>query len=295
MTSSASRKKSNEQPQGGVEGHKLSMVQNTDSEDSSVERRRVLLITTKPSAQDVVSELLRAMGYAWSSASGWNALAMLERESFDAILLDLVYASIPAEEAVLKIKEINADLLQHLLVIGGSATDPKIDELIKRDHLLHVSHDDLAPRLWTALQKVTKRGAHILPSRYLQPAQMIFDSMQSSSPEGIRGLRTSIRQFVYQHESITIDILLETAHASGRLLLTGQVLSARPDGPLQADLPVLLTSGTKTLARTTTDRFGEFNLEFEPAVNAGLEIRLLERNWVSIPLESGPREDQCPP
>ena len=295
MKSSARRKKSNEQSEGGVEGRSLSMLQNIDSEDSSVERRRVLLISSNPSAQDVVSELLRAMGYAWSSASGSNALAMLERESFDAILLDLVHPSISAEEAVLKIKEINADLVQHLLVIGGSATDPKIGELIERDHLLHVSQDDLAPRLWTALQEVTKRGASVPSAPYLQPAQMIFDSMQSSSPQGVRGFRTSVRQFVYQHESITIDILLETAHASGRLHLTGQVLSAHPDGSLQADLPVLLTSGTKTLARTTTDRFGEFNLEFEPVVNAGIEIRLLERRWVSIPLESGPREDQCPP
>src|SRR5262249_46329052 len=188
-----------------------------------------------------------------------------------------------------------ADLVQQLLVIGGSDTDPRIGELIEPDNLLDVSRDDLARRFWTALQKVTKRGARVLPSRYLQPAQMIFDSMQSSSPEGVRSFRTSIRQFVYEHESLTIDILLETAHASGRLLLTGQVLSAHPDASLQADLPVLLTSGTKTLARTTTDRFGEFNLEFEPVVNAGLEIRLLERHWVSIPLESGPREDRCPP
>lgn len=295
MTSSAKLKEVKVEPQRELERRNPDMLQNAEPEDSSAELRRVLLISSKPSSQDIFAELLRAMGYTWSSASGWNALAMLERETFDAILLDLGHPSIPAEEAILKIKEIDAGLARRLLVIGDAITDPKTAELIERHNLVHVSQDDLVPQLWTVLQGVTQRGGRLLPSRYVQPARMVFDSLGSSSREGVRSLRASIRQFVYQHESITIDILLETAQGSGHLLLTGQVLSAQRDRSLQADLPVLLTSGTKTLARTTTDRFGEFDLEFEPAVNASLEIRLLERHWVSIPLNRELREEKCPP
>ena len=62
---------------------------------------------------------------------------MLERETFDAVLLDLLHPPIPAEEAVLKIKQIVPTLAHRLLVIGGSAMDPKTAELIE--------HHDLSP------------------------------------------------------------------------------------------------------------------------------------------------------
>jgi DNA-binding NtrC family response regulator len=270
------------------------MLQHADPEESSI-RRRVLLISSKPSSGDMISEFLGAMGYTWSSTSAWNALAMLERETFDAILIDLVHPSIPVEEAVLKIKEIDAGLAHRLLLIGGSATDTSTAELVGRHNLVHVSQDDLADRLWKALQDVARQREHGLPSRYLQPARMIFDSMKSAPPQGLRSLSTSIRQFVYQHESITIDILLETAQGSGRLLLAGQVLSASSDVAAQAGLPVLLINEARTVARTTTDKFGEFNLEFESAESASLEIRLVERLWVSIPLSTTPKAEEFPP
>jgi hypothetical protein len=85
---------------------------------------------------------------------------------------------------------------------------------------------------------------------------------------------------------------MDAEQGSGRLRLTGQVLSAPPDDAPQADLPVLLIGGTRILARTATDRFGEFTLESEPTVDAGLEIRLVERLWVSIPLGNLERKER---
>lgn len=271
-------------------------MQISDSQAPSIKRHRVLLITANPSSGNVISALLVAMGHTCCAASNWNALTMmLEREAFDAVLLDLRHPPIPAEDAIVKIKEIVPTLAHRLLVIGGSAMEPKTAELIGRHGLLLVSQDDLVLQLWTVLQEIVAQpDSRTLPSRYVQPARMIFDSFASPPPAGVRSLRTSVRQFIYQHESMTIDILMETAHDSGRLLLTGQVLSAQPDDGPQADLPVLLISGTRTMMRTTTDGFGEFNLEFEPAVDAGLEIRLLERLWVSIPLRNMEREGGFP-
>ena len=269
------------------------MLQNSHSEDKSRKRPRVLLISGKSSSGDIVTPFLVAMGYACSAAASWSTLeTMLERETFDAVLLDLVHPPIPAEEAIVKIKEIDPALSRRLLVIGGRELDPEFAKLIAHYDLTYLAHDNLVPQLWTMLQRVVAQPDLLrLPSRHLRSARMIFDSVRSPSPGGVRSLRTSLKQLVYQHESVTIDILIETEQGSGRLLLTGQILSTRPDDTLQADLPVLLISGTRTLARTTTDRFGEFTLEFGPMVDAGLEIRLVERLWVSIPLGNLERKE----
>jgi CheY-like chemotaxis protein len=277
--------------QKGIERCGSDMLQNSHSEDKSSKRPRVLLITGKPSLGDIITPFLVAMGYVCSAAANWSTLeTMLERETFDAVLLDLVHPPIPEEEAIVKIKGIDPALARRLVVIGGSVMEPKIAKLIEHHRLSYVSQDDLVPQLWTVLQRVVAQPDLLrLTSRYLKPARMIFDSFKSPSPGGVRSFRTSVRQFVYQHESTTIDILMETEQGSGRLLLTGQILSARPDNT--ADLPVLLISGTRTLARTITDRFGEFTLEFEPTVDAGLEIRLVERLWVSIPLGNLERKE----
>lgn len=271
-------------------------MQISDSLDPPSKRRRLLLITGNPSSGNAISEFLVAMGHTCCAASNWNALTMmLERETFDAVLLDLLHPPIPAEEAIVKIKEIVPTLAHRLLVIGGSAMEPKTAELIGQHDLLLVSQDDLVMQLWKVLQEIVAQpDSRALPSRYVQPAQMIFDSFGSPRPAGVRSLRTSVRQFVYQHENMTIDILMETAQDSGRLQLTGQVLSAQPDDGPQGNLPVLLISGTRTMMRTTTDGFGEFSLEFEPAVDVSLEIRLFERLWVSIPLRNMEREGGFP-
>lgn len=268
----------------------------SDFQNPPSKRRRVLLITGDPSSGNGISAFLVAMGHTCCAASNWNALTMmLERETFDAVLLDLLHPPMPAEQVIVKIKEIVPSLAHRVLVIGGSAMGPEQAELIGRHDLLLVSQDDLVLQLWTVLQEMgAQPDSRALPSRYVQPARMIFDSFGSPPPAGVRSLRTSVRQFVYQHESMTIDILMETAQDSGRLLLTGQVLSAQPDDGPQADLPVLLISGARTMMRTTTDGFGEFNLEFEPAGDVSLEIRLIERLWVSIPLRNMEREGEFP-
>jgi len=267
-------------------------MQISDSPDPSIKRRRVLLITGNPSSGNGIPAFLVAMGHTCCTASDWNALTMmLERETFDAVLLDLLHPPILAEEAIVKIKEIVPALAHRLLVIGSSATEPTTAELIGRHDLSFISQDNLVLQLWTVLQEiVVQPDLGMLPSPYVQPARMVFDSFGSPPPTGVRSLRTSVRQFVYQHENVTIDILMEAAHDSGRFLLTGQVLSAQPDDAPQADLPVLLISGMRTLMRTTTDGFGEFNLDFEPTVEVSLEIRLLEKLWVSIPLRNMERE-----
>jgi hypothetical protein len=49
-------------------------------------------------------------------------------------------------------------------------------------------------------------------------------------------------------------------------------------------LSVLLVGGMGTMARTVTNEFGEFHMEFASPQDVNLEIRLGDRLWIRVPL-----------
>lgn len=259
------------------------MLQQNNPEDSSGERRRILLIGAEPSQEALISTFLVTMGCTCATVSSREMSAVIERETFDAVLLALDRSQVYAEKTILRIKEIRPSLAERTLVITSSFTDRQTIELIERHDLQQVSQGALLGQLWSALQGMFA-GPRLpkLAPQNMQIAQVIFDSFRSPLPAGVRGLHAPARQLAYQHKSATIDLIIEPREGRGGISISGQVLDAtkrKGEG-----LAVLLTSDLKTLARTTTNQFGEFGLEFELAKEACLEIRLGEGVWVSLPL-----------
>jgi hypothetical protein len=80
-----------------------------------------------------------------------------------------------------------------------------------------------------------------------------------------------------------IDLSIDFVDGAGRMSLAGQVLDSERKGKTDG-LTVLLVGGTGTLARTATNRFGEFQVECDFPEEVSLEIRLGERSWVLVPL-----------
>src|SRR5262249_1968162 len=146
------------------------------------------------------------------------------------------------------------------------------------------SQEGLLPHLWATLQElVASPRPRELPSRGMPVARMTFDSLRYPLPTGVRGSFPGVRQLAYQHKRTIIDLSIELAHGAGRMSLAGQVLDSERKGKTDG-LPVLLVSGTGTLARTATNQFGEFQVEFDFPDEVSLEIRLGERSWVLVPL-----------
>ena len=85
---------------------------------------------------------------------GRQALAMLQKESFDAVLLDLRCSELQAEKVVSEIKEIRPNLVGRVLVITGEVTDPETLEIIERNCLPHVSQSRMMDELWTRLRSL---------------------------------------------------------------------------------------------------------------------------------------------
>jgi CheY-like chemotaxis protein len=249
-------------------------------------RRRVLLVGADSPDRDSISTLLTTMGWTSTAVSVQEDLfAAIEKEPFDVVLLDLDHIGSDAERTVLKIKEIRPSLSERIIAVSGERADPQALELIERHDLPHLLHVHLLSQVWTALEDLfAPRGLSTVAPRSVQVARLVSDSFSSPSPQGIRSSCSSGRHFTYEHNDTTIDVLVHCTEGSDRISLVGQVLDGPKARGKNDGLPVVLIGGNGTLARTTTNHLGEFNLESEFADNVSLEIRLGERSWVTIPL-----------
>ena len=249
-------------------------------------RKRILLVGADPSSRDGISTLLNTMGWARIAVSGYDDVPeTIERELFDAVLLHLGTSTAALERTIRTIKQIRPSLARRIVVISGAErVDRPTLELIERQDLPHLIQEHLVSTLWTTLEDLfLPGGMRTVVPKSLQTPRLVFDSFRWPLPSGVRSSRAFGRQMSYEHSSKIIDLLLNP-QGSERISLVGQVLDASKGGRLNYGLPVVLLSESGTLARTTTNRLGEFDLEFESAENVSLEIRLGERSWVSIPL-----------
>jgi CheY-like chemotaxis protein len=116
-------------------------------------RRKVLIIEDEPAIRNVIYVLLAGLGCESDVAhNGREALAMIQHEDFDAVLLDLRCSDLPPEQVVSEIKEIRPNLVGRVLVITGEVADPQTLEMIERNCLPHVPRSRLMQELWERLR-----------------------------------------------------------------------------------------------------------------------------------------------
>ncbi|HLI34386.1 MAG TPA: response regulator [Terriglobia bacterium] len=117
--------------------------------------RKVLVIENESSIRNVIYVLLDALRCEGEVAySGQQALAMIGRENFDAILLDLRTSELPPDQVVSKICEIRPNLVGRILFITGELSDPEIMASIERHCAPYVRRGRLMHDLWDRLHLV---------------------------------------------------------------------------------------------------------------------------------------------
>ena len=122
---------------------------------TDVTRRKVLIIEDEPAIRNVLFVLIAGLGCEGDIAyTGQQALSMIRRESFDAVLLDLRCNNVGAEEVVSQIKEIRPNLVGRVLVITGEVTDAQTMEMLDRYLLPHIPRSRLMSELWSRLQTI---------------------------------------------------------------------------------------------------------------------------------------------
>lgn len=176
-----------------------------------------------------------------------------------------------------------SNLWRRILVITDDILDLQTTKLIQLHSLVHIGRNRLFQQLWSSLQSLFAFPQGQSPVTQLaQIARLIFDSFRQPLPAGMRASQASARQLVYEYGNIVVDVLVHPL-GSGGIVLVGQVLNPAEPEEKNDEIPVILISRSRTVMSTLTNRFGEFNLEFEFVESAHLEIRVGERSWVSTP------------
>ena len=116
-------------------------------------QRKVLIVEEESSIRNLIYTLLGGLGCEGEVAHcGQQALAMISRQPFDAVLLDLRCSDLTPEPVVSGILEIRPSLMGRVLVIAGEVTDEETLSLIERSCLVSVTRHHLMYELWNQLR-----------------------------------------------------------------------------------------------------------------------------------------------
>jgi hypothetical protein len=106
------------------------------------------------------------------------------------------------------------------------------------------------------------------------PVELVFDSFLAPCPAGLRSSWQVGWQALYRAGDCSLDVRIEPDLRSSRAALIGQISNHVSPDTRMGDVPVCLKSGSRVVAETTSNQFGEFQLEYDQQRRLQLCIRL---------------------
>jgi len=106
------------------------------------------------------------------------------------------------------------------------------------------------------------------------PVELIFDSFLAPCPVGLRASWQVGWQALYRAGDCSLDVRIEPDLTSSRAALIGQISNHTSPDVRMDDVPVCLKSGNRVIAETTSNLFGEFQLEYDQQKRLELCIQL---------------------
>jgi hypothetical protein len=104
-------------------------------------------------------------------------------------------------------------------------------------------------------------------ARLVQQARLVFDSQTAPATMGLRAAGHRLRKLVYATDNYLVDVQVQAVAARGDALMLGQIASAQHPAPHVDGARVLLERDAREIARTVTNRLGEFELEFSGPIS----------------------------
>jgi hypothetical protein len=115
-------------------------------------------------------------------------------------------------------------------------------------------------------------------------ASLVFDSVQSPAPDGIRSASPSARQLLYRSGSVCIDMRLQPKPGTDSVVLVGQLLDSASPTHGMSDVAVTLVSEGDTVACKKTNNFGEFDFGFETLHHSQLVFGIGRSKTIVVPV-----------
>ncbi len=108
-------------------------------------------------------------------------------------------------------------------------------------------------------------------------ARLVYDSFREPLPAGLRSRHQLTRHALYEADDYSLDLRLEHQHGSARVTLVGQIADRANPKQSLANLPVILLSDKTIVGRTSSNAFGEFQIEYNPKNRLHLYIQSAEK------------------
>jgi hypothetical protein len=116
------------------------------------------------------------------------------------------------------------------------------------------------------------------------PVELIFDSFLVPAPAGLRATWQVGWQGLYRAGDCSVDLRIEPELKSSRAAVIGQVTNHVLPGVDMGNLQVCLRAGKLVVAETLSNRFGEFQLEYDENAHLKLCINLPDSRVIQFPL-----------
>jgi len=114
--------------------------------------------------------------------------------------------------------------------------------------------------------------------------ELLFDSRTQPATAGTRSSVVSARQLLYRIGVVYVDMQVDKEVNSDRASLFGQMLDISQPGHPPVGVPVVLLDRGRSVARTSSDDNGEFQLEFSMKRDLQLSVAVDRDRPVSLPI-----------
>jgi hypothetical protein len=129
--------------------------------------------------------------------------------------------------------------------------------------------------------------ADSLPLRF---ARLVFSSSAEPLREGVRSAEASTSHLLFEEGNYVIDLHMKPETERNLVSVAGQILDRAQSDRVHQNSIVTILRPDEELARTVTNEFGEFHLEFGPGDNLMLTVRLEGQSVLVSALPGQPRE-----
>jgi hypothetical protein len=174
---------------------------------------------------------------------------------------------------------------------------PDADRLPMQEHLDSCQECAETVRRFRKLAELAGREPGYLPpapaekpSWDIQIARLVTSAFQQPALEGVRGGPAPVRHLLYRRGALLLDMHMEPRPECELVAMIGQLLEPEQPDAEFGSRPVAVLKGSDELARTVTNQFGEFQLEFCPGENLMLVVDLEREVILVSPLPQTPAE-----